>query len=103
MSQPPLRAVPPLDPCAGFISVLVLRCADGESEALGTLVDLFYALVLATVAPQRRGDARADQVVAVFHEVWRRAPGFESGEDPVAWILDVASDIRPGASVPAAS
>lgn len=103
MSQPPLRAVPPLDPCGGFISVLVLRCADGETEALGTLVDLFYALVLATVAPQRLGDARADQVVAVFREIWSRAPGFESGEDPVAWILDVASDISRLTPVSAAS
>ncbi|WP_309648294.1 hypothetical protein [Nocardioides sp.] len=103
MSEHRLRVVPPLDPCAGLISALVLRCAGGERDALGTLVDLFYAPVLAAVAPQGHSDADADQVVEVFHEVWRRAPGFEAGHDPVTWILDVARDVKPLTPVPAAS
>jgi len=103
LSETRLRVVPPIEPCAGAITGLVLRCAEGNRAALGTLFDLFYAPVLATVAPQGPSETTDGQVVEVFREVWRRAPRFEVGQDPATWILAVAQGVRPATPVPAAS
>ncbi len=103
MTEPRLSVVPQPDACVGAITGLVLRCAEGEREALGILLDLFYASVLAAVAPQGRGGTSDDQVDETFREIWRQAPRFEVGQDPVGWILGLARDLSPGAPVPAAS
>ncbi|MDO9496781.1 MAG: sigma factor [Nocardioides sp.] len=81
----------PLSPaagCPGLVSVLVLRCARDDRDALGTLVDLLYAPVAATVGEP--GIARDDLVAEVFHTVWRRAHAFRRDDDAVAWVLDLA-------------
>jgi len=74
--------------CPGFVSALVLRCARDDRAALGTLVDLLYAPVAATVGEP--GIPRDDLVAEVFHTVWRRAHAFRRDDDAVAWVLDLA-------------
>lgn len=103
MSEPHLHVVPDVTECAGFLTGLLLRITDGDRAALATLLELFYGLVRDAVAPQ--GHGTDDQVVEVFQEVWRRAPHFEVGQDPVAWVLAVAREagVSPVTPVPAAS
>lgn len=80
--------------CPGLVTALILRCARGDQAALGTLFDLLHAPVAAIVGGHGRG--RDDLVVEVFHHVWRGAPAFRRGDDPVAWVLDLArSSARP--------
>jgi DNA-directed RNA polymerase specialized sigma24 family protein len=74
--------------CPGFVTALVLRCARDDRAALGTLFDLLYAPVAATV--RRPGTERDDLVAEVFHDVWANANHFRRGEDPVAWVLGIA-------------
>ena len=104
MTQTRLRVVPDAAGCVGFLTGLILRVNDGDRAALATLLELSYGLVRDAVAPQ--GHGTDDQVVEVFREVWRRAPHFEVGQDPVAWVLTVAREVggvSPIAPVPAAS
>lgn len=74
--------------CPGFVTDLVLRCARGDRAALGVLFDLLHAPVAATVGTPEV--ARDDLVVEVFRDVWLRAPAFRRGDDPVAWVLELA-------------
>lgn len=71
-----------------MVSALVLRCARGDREALGTLFDLLHAPVAALI--DGPGVPRDDLVVEVFQDVWRSAPAFRLGDDPVAWVLGLA-------------
>lgn len=95
--------------CVGAITGLVLRCGRGDQAALSSLLDLLYVAVLGKVAPQGPAEDADEQVVEVFREVWRRAPRFEVGRDPVAWVLSLAGEVgevgglSPGSPVPAAS
>ncbi|CAB4685656.1 MAG: hypothetical protein F2667_00605 [Actinobacteria bacterium] len=76
--------------CPGFVTDLVLRCADGEEEALGRLVDLFLPWVLGVVgeASSLMTDALA---VEAFGRMWREAPGFDPKlGGAVAWVLEQA-------------
>lgn len=74
--------------CPGFVSALVLRCARDDRAALGTLFDLLYAPVAATVGSP--GMARDDLVAEVFQDVWANANHFHRGDDAVAWVLGLA-------------
>jgi DNA-directed RNA polymerase specialized sigma24 family protein len=74
--------------CPGFVTALVLRCAQGDRSALGTLFDLLHGPVAATLGAP--GVSRDDLVVEVFRDVWLQAPTFPRGADPVAWVLDLA-------------
>jgi len=85
--------VPPS--CPGLVTALVLRCAQGDRDALGTLVDLLHGPVAATVGGPRA--SRDDRVVDVFRDVWRQAPAFPRGDDPVAWVLALARATVPQA------
>lgn len=75
--------------CPGFVSALVLRCARGDRAALGTLVDLLYAPVAATVSGPRTA-VDDDLVAQVFRDVWRTAPTFRREDNAVVWVLDLA-------------
>jgi hypothetical protein len=74
--------------CRGFITELIARCARGDEEALGRIVDLLQPLVLAT-AGQRFPDRRADDVaVEAFVRVWHQARTYDGGSvGPVRWVL----------------
>ncbi len=74
--------------CPGLVTALLLRCARDDRSALGVLFDLLYAPVAATVGGT--GAERDDLVVEVFQDVWLRANSFRRGDDPVAWVLDLA-------------
>jgi hypothetical protein len=81
--------------CPGFITDLVLRCAGGEADALGRLLDLFYAPVtrhLAGLVPEGQVD---DVVAEVFARVWREAPDFRPGAQggAVGWVLGLAEGV----------
>jgi hypothetical protein len=86
-------APPGLPPsaCEGLVGGLVVRCGRGETDAMGTLFDLLYGVVAATL--RRRVPARDvdDAVVEVFQEVWRAAHAFRAGQqDPIVWVLRIA-------------
>ncbi|MCD4526776.1 sigma factor [Nocardioides sp. cx-173] len=86
---------PPASPtapaCEGLLTGLVLRCARGETQALGTLFDLTYALVAASLRRRIATEATEDVLVEVFQDVWRSAPAFRPGrQDPLAWLLGIA-------------
>lgn len=81
------------DGCPGLVTVLVLRCARGDTSALAPLMDLLYAPVLARVAPHL-ASAVSDEVVArAFIRIWEQAPSYDPTTDggPVAWLLDQAT------------
>ncbi|MCW2792862.1 MAG: hypothetical protein JWO76_1960 [Nocardioides sp.] len=75
-------------PCRGFVTELVVRCGRGDETALGDLLDLFYAPVLALV--ERHGGSRPtdDVVTEAFVHLWRRAPSFRPGRCGVDWVME---------------
>lgn len=83
------RARPEAPPrCRGFVGDLVLRCGRGDEAALGRLLDLFYAPVLADAV--RRGRPRPDDALVseAFVLLWRAAPTFDpSTHCAVEWSM----------------
>jgi DNA-directed RNA polymerase specialized sigma24 family protein len=74
--------------CRGFVTELVVRCGRGDEAALGRLLDLFYAPVLADAA--RRGHPRPDDaaVSEAFVRLWSAAPTFSPGAQcTVEWAM----------------
>jgi DNA-directed RNA polymerase specialized sigma24 family protein len=89
-STPPSPSPRAPSACEGLVSGLLVRCARGETAALGTLFDLTYGLVAATLG-RRAAEETDDLVVEVFQDVWRHAPAFRPGlQDPLAWLLGIA-------------
>jgi DNA-directed RNA polymerase specialized sigma24 family protein len=92
--------------CRGFITELIERCAHGDEEAMGRLVDLLQPLVL-SAAGQRFPDRPNDDVaVEAFVRVWQRAATYDSLRSrPVAWVLQQVSELHESAlaSVPGGS
>ncbi|MCZ4498537.1 MAG: hypothetical protein JWQ74_1090 [Marmoricola sp.] len=86
---------PPAHRCPGFITDLILRCAALDTAALGTLFDLLYPVVLATVGGGAPSDSAEARVLATFHRLWDLAPTY----DPkligsVEWVLGQARFVR---------
>lgn len=85
--------------CRGFVGELVLRCGRGDEAALGRLLDLFYAPLLADAV--RRGRPRPDDALVseAFVLLWRAAPTFDpSTQCAVEWAM--AQLTRGGADTP---
>lgn len=75
--------------CRGFITELVVRCGRGDEPALGRLLDLFYAPLLASTARQGRPTLSEDLVSEAFVRLWRAAPSFTPGQRCVVdWVMD---------------
>lgn len=80
------------DRCYGRITDLLIRCGQGEEDALGRLFDVFYRLVLAAVGPQGSVEATEDRVVRVFVHLWQVAPSYDRAEQPpVTWVMHQVS------------
>jgi hypothetical protein len=106
MTSTALAPRPPVaDPCRGFITRLVLSCAQGDEAALGELFDLTFFLVAARVSRVPLSVAGIDdEVVEAYKRIWCRSVTYQPAEQGVlAWLLDQALDIetpvnRPGMS-----
>lgn len=100
MNAIPPRVGSPQSPsgCAGIVSDLLVRCGRGEVPALGSLFDVMYGVVVATLRRRLPAAAETDDlVVEVFHDIWLAAPSFRAGrQNPVVWVLEVTeAAVRP--------
>lgn len=84
-----LDVLPEPGRCHGFVTELVLRCAAGDEDALGTLVDLLGTPVHAVLRSRAPAALCEQLAVETFIRVWRHAPTFPSGrpEGAVAWVM----------------
>ena len=86
-----MSPVHPTDPCPGFVTALIARCADGDVVALGRLFDLFLPTVLAIVGEGTTSTETDARAVAAFRRVWLHAPSFDpQSQHSVSWVLDQA-------------
>lgn len=70
-----------------MVTTLLLRCRDGEPEALRDLLDLFYPYAAVQAATRVPPEAVETAVVSGFVQVWEQAGSFRIGEDrAVAWV-----------------
>jgi DNA-directed RNA polymerase specialized sigma24 family protein len=78
--------------CHGFITGLVLRCGEGDENALAKLFDLTFFLVSAVVCRGKEASPGIDDlVVAAFVRIWRHSPTYEPAQrGALAWIFDQA-------------
>jgi DNA-directed RNA polymerase specialized sigma24 family protein len=80
--------------CRGLLTELIERCARGDEDAMGRLVDLLQPLVLAAAGhgfPHRPADEVA---VEAFVRVWREASTYDRRNiGPVAWVLRQVSEL----------
>ncbi|MCW2757557.1 MAG: hypothetical protein JWO46_1303 [Nocardioidaceae bacterium] len=75
--------------CPGYITDLLLRCAQGESTALGRLFDVLHPLVQAMVEDGTRSARPDDVVVEVFGRLWRQAPTYDpKTRTAVGWVIE---------------
>ncbi len=84
-----------VDRCPGFITALILRCAARDKAALGSLFDLLYPLVLATVRGAVPSDSDETRVLVTFRRLWEQAPTYDpklSGS--VEWVIAHARAVR---------
>jgi hypothetical protein len=95
----PMAALRSADRCAGSISALILRCADGEDTALGELFDRLYPFVLAIVNGGVPSAAADTLVVETFRRMWQHAPAYDQRrQGSIDWI---AGHARAVAGLPA--
>jgi hypothetical protein len=75
--------------CPGYITDLLLRCAQGESSALVRLFDVLHPLVRAMVEDAARSTQPDDVVVEVFGRLWRQAPAYDpKTRTAVGWVVE---------------
>jgi hypothetical protein len=74
--------------CRGFVTNLVLRCGRGDEAAIGLLLDLFYAPVLADAARHGRPRPDDEAVSDGFVRLWGAAATFTPGAQcAVEWVM----------------
>lgn len=80
--------------CPGFITDLILRCAQGDEPALGALFDLFAPMVIAEITEGTHTPETDELVVEAFHRVWARASDYNpASRSAVRWILEQVRDV----------
>jgi hypothetical protein len=71
----------------GHITALLLRCGDGDVDALSQLLTLFYPYAAAEAATTVPPDAVDATTARGFVHLWMQARSFRAGEDrAVPWV-----------------
>lgn len=82
----------PTDRCPGFITDLILRCAEGDEAALGSLFDQLFPLVAGIVRDHAGAGSFDDVVVAIFGRIWHDSSAYDPKMwESVAWVVSQAT------------